>query len=348
VGAGLGLPPGIDDGATLVADHAVVPLPGLRVDRLTHGAKQAQAGTGGAGNRLIAHRHQGADRRGGSVESVDLVLVHHFPAAAGIGVGGDALEHQGDGAVGQGAVDDVGVAGHPAHIGGAPIDLALAIVEHVLEGHGRLQQVAAGGVQHALGLAGGAGSIEDEQRVFGVHGLRRAIGVGASHQLVVPLVAAFHPVDVIAGALYHQAGVYIGAGLQRLVGVDLERYRASTAHALVGSDHGLAVGIEDTILQRFGREAAEHNGVNRADAGTGEHGVGRLGNHRHVDADPVAFLYAARLQHVSQLTDLFLQLAIGDVLAVGGIIPLPDQRGLVGALRQVTVDTVVADIELAA
>src|SRR5688500_2564208 len=42
VAAGLGLPPGVDDRAAAVADRLVVPAPGLRVDRLAHGAEDAQ------------------------------------------------------------------------------------------------------------------------------------------------------------------------------------------------------------------------------------------------------------------------------------------------------------------
>ena len=43
-GAGLGLPPGVDDGAAFVADHAVIPHPGLGIDGLADGAEQAEGG----------------------------------------------------------------------------------------------------------------------------------------------------------------------------------------------------------------------------------------------------------------------------------------------------------------
>src|SRR5690606_40850953 len=95
--------------------------------------------------------HQGADGGGGGVEDVDLVLVDHLPATGGVRVGRHALEHQGGGAIAQRAVDDVGVAGDPADVSGAPVDLALLVVEHVMMGQCRADQVAAGGVQHALG-----------------------------------------------------------------------------------------------------------------------------------------------------------------------------------------------------
>ncbi len=45
--AGFGLPPGIDDGAAAVANDAVVPKPGFRVDRLTDRAEQTQRGARG-------------------------------------------------------------------------------------------------------------------------------------------------------------------------------------------------------------------------------------------------------------------------------------------------------------
>ena len=167
--AGLGLPPGVDDRAAVVADHAVVPQPGLGVDRLADAAEQAQAGARGLLHRRLAFAHQGADGGGRGVEDVDLVLVHHLPEAAGVGVGRHALEHQRGGAVGERAIDDVGVAGHPAHVGGAPVDLARLVVEHQFVGEAGPDHVAAGGVQHALRLAGAAGGVQDEQRVLGVH-----------------------------------------------------------------------------------------------------------------------------------------------------------------------------------
>ena len=82
------------------------------------------------------------------------MFIDHFPESADVRVGGDAFKHDGDGTVGQRAVDDVGMPCDPAHIGGTPVNIALVIVEDVLVGDGRVQQIAAGGVQHALGLAG--------------------------------------------------------------------------------------------------------------------------------------------------------------------------------------------------
>ena len=86
-----------------------------------------------------------------------------------------------------------------------------------------MQQVAAGGVQYALGLAGGAGGIENEQRVLGVHGLGRTIAALAIDQSrEYQTSRAFCPVTVSAGALDYQAGMDIGAGFQCFVRVDFQ------------------------------------------------------------------------------------------------------------------------------
>src|SRR5512133_3975634 len=73
--ARLGLPPGIDDRAAAIAHHAVIPLPGFRVDRLADGAEQAQCGARMPLHRLFALTHQRAERRRRGVEDRDLVLV---------------------------------------------------------------------------------------------------------------------------------------------------------------------------------------------------------------------------------------------------------------------------------
>ena len=79
--AGLGLPPGIDDRAAVVADHAVIPFPGFRIDRLADRAEQPQRRARGLLHRRVAGLHQRADRGRRGVEDVDLVLVDHLPEA---------------------------------------------------------------------------------------------------------------------------------------------------------------------------------------------------------------------------------------------------------------------------
>ena len=89
----------------------------------------------------------------------------------------------------------------------------------------------------------------------------------------------------------------------------------AAAQALVGGDDDVALAVLDAVGQAVGREAAEHHRMDRADARAGQHGVGRLGDHRQVDRDAIALLGAQLLQRVGHAADFGVQLAIGDLLA---------------------------------
>ncbi|MCY1515956.1 hypothetical protein D9M68_505610 [compost metagenome] len=346
-GAGFGLPPGVDDRTAALADVLVVPVPGFRVDRLTHRTQQAQAGAIGAFDRGPALGHHGANGSRRSVEDVHLVLVDDLRHTGDIRVVRHAFEHQSGGAIGQGAVDQVGVAGHPADVGGAPEDFARAVVEHALVGQRGIDQVAAGGVQHALGLTGGAGGVEDEQRVLGAHFLRRAGAAGDLHQVLVPDVAMRVPLDLAAGALdhddlLHAAGLGVG---QRVVDIGLQRRLLAATQALVGGDHHLGAAVDDAAGQGLGGEAAEHHGVDGADAGTGQHGNHGFRDHRHVDGHHVAAVHVLAAQGVGELADLLVQFAVGDFLVLGRVVAFPDDRHLVATGLQVPVQAVGGDVE---
>ena len=169
--ARLGLPPRVDDRAAAAADAVVVPHPGLGVDRLADRAEQAQAGEVVALEVAVAGAHERADRGRRRVVDRDLVLLHDLPVAAPRRVLGSALVDHARRVVLQRPVDDVGVPGHPADVGGAPVDVVVADVEHELVGDLGAEQVAGGRVQDPLRLGGRARGVEQEEHVLGVHAL---------------------------------------------------------------------------------------------------------------------------------------------------------------------------------
>jgi hypothetical protein len=132
--AGFGLPPGIDDRTTAFAHHAVIPLPGFGIDRLADGAEQADRIASRLFHRRLAFAHQRADRGGRGVEDRDLVLVAHLPEAARVRIIRHALEHHRWSRRCERSVQHIAVAGHPAHVGGAPEHVVLAQVEHAFVG----------------------------------------------------------------------------------------------------------------------------------------------------------------------------------------------------------------------
>mmetsp|Transcript_64432 Transcript_64432/g.172548 ORF Transcript_64432/g.172548 Transcript_64432/m.172548 type:complete len:418 (-) Transcript_64432:908-2161(-) len=154
VPARLRLPPGVDDRAAVAAHDLVVPLPGLLVDRLAHGAQQPQARQVVRLHEGVAELHEGADGGGGGVELAHAVPLHDLPEPGGGRVRGDALEEHLGGAGEHGPVGEVGVARDPAAVGRAEVHVPLLVVERVPEGGAGPDHVAARCVQHPLGLPG--------------------------------------------------------------------------------------------------------------------------------------------------------------------------------------------------
>ena len=174
--AGLGLPPRVDDRAAPAADHLVVPEPRLRVDRLADRAEQPQRREVVALRVLRAPLDAGADRGRRRVEDRHAVARAQLPPDVLVRVVRRALVHHRRRAVRERAVDDVGVAGDPADVGRAPVDVLVGLeVEHGAVRERDLRQVAARRVQDPLRLGGRARRVEDEQRVLGVQRLGRAL-----------------------------------------------------------------------------------------------------------------------------------------------------------------------------
>ncbi len=260
-----------------------------------------------------------------------------------------AFVHQGRRTVGQWAVDQIAMTGNPADVGGAPVDIARAVVEDPFVGQRGVQQVAAAGVQHALGFPGGARGVENEQRLLGAHFLRRADLAGNPHQVVVGDVPVRVPADVRSGAAHHDDLLH-ATGLrvrQRLVDVLLQGDGLAATYALIGSDHHLRAAIDDAPGQCLRREAAEHHRVDRTDARAGQHCHRGLGNHRHVDGHHVTAVHILATQGVGELADLLVELAVGDLAVLRGVVPLPDDRHLIAALGQVPVQAIGRHVQRA-
>ncbi len=106
-----------------------------------------------------------------------------------------------------------------------------------------------------------------------------------------------------------------------------------------------AAGVHDPVAKGLGAEAAEDDGVHRADPRAGEHRVGEGRDHGHVDADPVSLPDAVAQQHVGHPADVVLQLPVGDVLVRPDLVLGPDDGRLLAEGPQVPVDAVEAGVQ---
>ena len=146
---------------------------------------------------------------------------------------------------------------------------------------------------------------------------------------------------------HHHHVTHSGRGFQRFVDIDFQRHELAAAAPLVGGDNELRAAVVDAFGHRFRREAAENDRMHGANARAGQHGHGRLDDHGHIDADAIALGHAEGFKHVAQAAHGFVQLVVGDVLGVFGIVTFPDDGNLVAALGQVTVEAVVARVQRA-
>ena len=194
----LGLPPVVDH---RYAKDLRGPRVGVRVQSLASLKQIAQrreviaTQVGPVGILLADH----SDRGRGGEQHLDAVFGDDPPECARIGSAHRlTLVQHGRGTSEQRPVDDVGMADHPAHIGGRPEDIAgfdaIDVSHTPRQSHGVTTVIP----DNAFGLAGGARGVEHIQRISGVHWYR-IDWRGIRHHV--------HPVMVPAGG--HLAAVPI-------------------------------------------------------------------------------------------------------------------------------------------
>ena len=378
---GLGLPPGVDERRGAAAHVLTQPAPRLRVNGFTHRTKQTHGREVVlAGLRAVRERtHEGANQGRRGVVVGHAVAFDDLEVATVVrGVRGTLVNHLGD-AVDQRTVDFVGVRGNPRQVGGAPVNGGLyllgvvdrrqlvgaqhAVLVHVVRQQiveqrvsvRGLHQVSSHGVYQALGLTGGAGGVNDEQRVFCVV---QFVGVGVRlvvHQVVVPDVAALSPRHSGvryrvggAGAVHHDHVLNVVLTGACLVGVHLHGNDLAAAVLAVGGDENLRAGVFHTELQRLSGEATEDEGVDRANTRAGEGEDNGFGDDGQVDDHTVTLAHAQGQQTVRCLRDAALQFGVGDGLTVAGLTLEVEGYLVAAACLHVAVHAVVGDVQLAA
>ena len=139
-----------------------------------------------------------------------------------------------------------------------------------------------------------------------------------------------------------------GHSRDRLVDGGLERARRAAPVAAVRRDDEVGVAVENAAAQGVGGEAAEDDGVGCAEAGAGQHGDHRLGDHRHVDGDLVPGPHTELGEGVRRLADRGPQFGVGDRPRVARLALPVEGDPVAESRRHVAVDAVDGHVELAA
>jgi hypothetical protein len=86
--------------------------------------------------------------------------------------------------------------------------------------------------------------------------------------------------------------------------------------------------------------------MNGADARASLHRDNGLGDQRHVNDHAIATPYTLRLERIGELTHVLMELCVGQLAYVAGL-AFENDGNLVAAARQVHIQTIVRDVQLA-
>src|SRR6187402_4007567 len=93
------------------------------------------------------------------------------------------------------------MAGDPADVRRAEVNIVLMEIEDVLRCEVGSDGVSTGGVDVALGFAGGSAGVQDVERVFRIHPFGGAIGRSLRCEFMPPVIAPGLHVHGLSGAL---------------------------------------------------------------------------------------------------------------------------------------------------
>src|SRR6185503_18605630 len=132
--AGLCLPPGVNDRQLIFANHAVIPLPGFRVDRLTDRAEQAQGRKIVLFGPGVTETHESTNGRRSRVEDRNPIALDALPPTIWLRIRRSTFEEEGCDSVEHGTIYQIRVPCDPAGVGGAPPTIIITYIEAIFEG----------------------------------------------------------------------------------------------------------------------------------------------------------------------------------------------------------------------
>ena len=202
---------------------------------------------------------------------------------------------------------------------------------------------------HALGLPGGPGGIEDVKRVCCLH--RHTPMRRRRCHLCLPIeIAAGGHGSACLGTLENNAEIRLVARqCNRLIQQRFVFHHPPRLDPAGCTDDCLGGRIIESHRKFVGGKPTEDDRVDSAQAGTGEHGDNGLGHHRHIHDDPISFTDTACRQNPCKGRDSITQFRKRKSLSGlchRGVIN--KRRAVAVALINMQVQRVVAGVEFAA
>ena len=108
------------------------------------------------------------------------------------------------------------------------------------------------------------------------------------------------------GPLNHNIGFHTRARLDCLIGVLFGRNGLGTSKGPVTGDQNLCFTVLDPVTKGVCGESTEYDAVDGPNPRAGQHGNRKFGNHRQINRHPVALLDPFFLEHICELTHLFM------------------------------------------
>lgn len=139
--------------------------------------------------------------------------------------------------------------GDPPDITTAEITVAGVDVKDIFACHGSAEEVACGGVHNTLGLASRTRSVEEEKRVFGVHGLGSDISRPFVDLLMPPPIPTLGKWYVGACPLVNENMADVGALFESVIHDLLSSDEFSATLALIGGDDHFGFGVDDSVAE---------------------------------------------------------------------------------------------------
>ncbi len=161
--------------------------------------------------------------------------------------------------------------GHPADIGGTPVDIIILHIKNPLTGVHDIGQIATGGMDNTFRLAGRARGIKDKEDIFGIHGFRCAVtgDISSSHFLVPPGITTVGHLNVITGPSDHNYIFHSGTLFQGQISIWFQGNGLAGAQHGISCDQYLGLTILNPAFKSHRRETGKDHGMGRANTGTG-------------------------------------------------------------------------------